>query len=173
MPERDIESIYQAYSRMVYWAAYGACGTQSDALDAMQNTFMRAMAHMEQLQAMNEAQLKGWLYRVAVNLCRDAGRKQRREAPSEEPVAPDTAQTTFDMPEAAAIGKEERSQLRRAIDELPDIYRQTVLLHYFSGFDYKEIARLMGTTEGNVKSRMSRAKQRLYDKLKQGGEAHG
>ena len=172
MPSRDIESIYNACSRMVYWAAYSVTRKESDAMDAMQNTFLRAMAHMDQLQQMNDAQLKAWLYRVAVNLCRDALRKQRWEAPAEELPEP-SVESAYDLPEAAAVSAAERAQIREAIDRLPDIYRETVLLHYFSGCDYKEIARLMHTTEGNVKSRMSRAKQRLYSILKEGGEDCG
>ena len=82
MPARDIETIYRTCSRMVYWAAYGVTRRESDAMDAMQNTFLKAMSHMDQLEGMNDAQLKGWLYRVAVNLCKDALRKQRFETPA-------------------------------------------------------------------------------------------
>lgn len=172
MPARDIESIYTACSRMVYWAAYGVTRRESDAMDVMQNTFLRAMSHMDQLQAMNDAQLKGWLYRVAVNLCKDAIRKQSRETLTDEAIEP-KGDNVYELPEAAAVSAEEKRRVRAAIDELPDIYRQTVLLHYFSGCDYKQIAQLMGTTEGNVKSRMSRAKQRLYSILREGGEDYG
>lgn len=173
MPERDIESIYRNCARMVYWAAYGITRRESDAMDAMQNTFLRAMAHMEQLKDMNDAQLKGWLYKVAVNLCRDAARKGSRETLTEDTIEPAGTENVYEMPEAAAISAEEKARVRAAVDQLPDIYRQTVLLHYFSGCDYKQIAQLMGTTEGNVKSRMSRAKQRLYSILQKGGEDRG
>ncbi len=178
MPGRDIESIYNDCSRMVYWAAYGVARSESDALDAMQNTFLRAMEHMEQLQGMNDAQLRSWLYRVAVNLCKDSLRKQSRETLTDEVIEP-KGDNVYELPEAALISAEEKARVRAAIDRLPEIYRQTVLLHHFSGCDYKQIARLTGTTEGNVKSRMSRAKQRLYEILKkdtkkvEGGENHG
>lgn len=172
MPGRDIESIYNECSRMVYWAAYSITRRESDALDAMQSTFLRAMKHIDRLQGMNDAQLKSWLYRVAVNLCKDSLRKQSRETLTDEPLEP-KGDNVYDLPEAALLSAEEKARVRRAIDHLPDIYRETVLLHHFSGCDYKEIARLTGTTEGNVKSRMSRAKQQLYKILKEGGENHG
>lgn len=179
MPERDIESIYNDCSRMVYWAAYGITRRESDALDAMQNTFVRAMEHIEQLSGMNDAQLRSWLYRVAVNLCKDNLRKQGRETLTDEAIEPKGG-NVFELPEEALDLAEEQARVRAAIDQLPEIYRQTVLLHYFSGCDYRQIARLTGTTEGNVKSRMSRAKQRLYQILQEdtvvmaeGGENHG
>ncbi|MEA5060662.1 MAG: RNA polymerase sigma factor [Candidatus Pelethousia sp.] len=172
MPGRDIESIYKDCSRMVYWAAYGITRRESDAMDAMQNTFLRAIAHMEQLARMNDAQLRGWLYRVTVNLCKDSLRKQSRETLTEEPLEP-KGENVYDLPEAALVSSEEKALVRHAIDQLPDIYRETVLLHYFSGCDYKQIAQLTGTTEGNVKSRMSRAKRQLYGILKKGGENDG
>lgn len=172
MPARDIESIYNECSRMVYWAAYAITRQESDAMDAMQSTFLRAMAHMDRLQGMNDAQLRSWLYRVAVNLCKDSFRKQSREALTDEALEP-KGENVYELPEAAAVSTEEKARVRGAIDQLPDIYRETVLLHYFSGCDYKQIARLTGTTEGNVKSRMSRAKQRLYTILQEGGENHG
>lgn len=141
-------------------------------MDAMQNTFLRAMDHMGLLQGMNDAQLKSWLYRVAINLCKDSLRKQSHEALMDETPEP-TGDNVYELPEAALITAEEKARVRRAIDQLPDIYREAVLLHHFSGCDYKQIARLTGTTEGNVKSRMSRAKQRLYIILKEdGGESH-
>lgn len=178
MPGRDIESIYKDCSRMVYWAAYAITRQESDAMDAMQNTFLRAMDHLEQLQGMTDAQLRSWLYRVSVNLCKDGLRKQGRLTLTDEPLEP-KGDNVYELPEAALISAEERAKVRGAIDQLPEIYRETVLLHHFSGCDYKQIARLTGTTEGNVKSRMSRAKQRLYEILKtdfskaEGGENHG
>ena len=97
MPARDIETIYRTCSRMVYWAAYGVTRRESDAMDAMQNTFLKAMSHMEQLEGMNDAQLKGWLYRVAVNLCKDALRKQRFETPAEEMTEP-AVDSVYELP---------------------------------------------------------------------------
>lgn len=91
---------------------------------------MKAMSHMDQLEGMNDAQLKGWLYRVAVNLCKDALRKQRFETPAEEMTEP-AVDSVYELPEAAMLSAEEKGQVRAAIDQLPHIYREAVLLHYF------------------------------------------
>ena len=70
------------------------------------------------------------------------------------------------------LDAEARQALYAAITALPDIYRETVMLHFFSELRYEEIAQLMGVSEGTVKSRMARAKERLLALLK-GGEQHG
>ncbi|HWS29580.1 MAG TPA: RNA polymerase sigma factor [Clostridia bacterium] len=167
MPARDFESIYADCSRLVYWTAYGVLKSHFDAMDASQNVFMRVLNHQKKLEDMGDAQLKAWMYRVTVNVCLDYKRKQRREIITDEgfdalPVSED------DLPEAAALSSEQRTLLREAIDALPDIYRETVVMHYFSGLSYESIAAYTGVSEGTVKSRMSRAKDKLFSLLKDG-----
>ena len=164
---RDIESVYTDNSSMVYWTAYGILKSDSDASDVMQSVFLKAMKHFSKLEGMNDAQMKGWLYRVAVNLCYDIKRKLKKEAPAEELPEVESGRE-YELPEISAISKDQRERVRAAIDQLPEIYREAVLLHYFSGMGYKDIAALFDTTEGTIKSRISRAKDRLYALLKEG-----
>lgn len=170
----DFDALYETYSRMVYWTAYGILKSESSAMDVSQDTFLRAIRHSHQLASMNDKQLKGWLYRVAVNLCMDQKRREKREFPSESEAVfegPVTDETV--LPEITALNREQKALLRQAVDNLPDIYRQTVTLHYFSELGYEEIAELEGVSEGTIKSRMSRAKARLYQALQEGGVLHG
>lgn len=175
MPSRDFESIYADYSRMVYWAAYGVLKNESDAMDASQNVFLRVIKHQKKLETMEDAQLKSWLYRVTVNLCLDGKRKLKRKL-KREVLADELPEMPVSdvsvLPEAAALDAETREALHRALQELPEIYRETVMLHFFSELRYDEIAKLTGVSEGTVKSRMSRAKERLLALLK-GGAQHG
>ncbi len=165
MARMEFEAIYKAFSRMVYWAAYGVTKSESDACDITQETFIRALKYLDKLNEMEEAQIKAWLYRVCVNLCMDSKRKLKHEQPSDE--LPETAvENEYELPEAAALNAEGRREIRQAVDDLPDIYRETVTLHYFSGLQYSEIASLHGVSEGTVKSRISRAKSRLAELLK-------
>ena len=156
MTPKSIEAIYRDNCKMVYWAAYSVLKRESDAMDIAQSVFLRAIKNIDKLNKMEDGQVKAWLYRVAVNLCYDAGRRLKREIPAEE------------LPEASAISRDQRERVKRAIDALPDIYRETVILHYYSGLDYKTIAAMQGSTEGTVKSRIFRAKERLYELLKEG-----
>ena len=171
MPSRDFESISADYSRMVYWAAYGVLKNESDAMDASQNVFLRVIKHQKKLETMEDAQLKSWLYRVTVNLCLDGKRKLKREVLADELPEMPVSDVSV-LPEAAALDAETREALHRALQELPEIYRETVMLHFFSELRYDEIAKLTGVSEGTVKSRMSRAKERLLALLK-GGAQHG
>ena len=95
------------------------------------------------------------------------GGKGVGEIPAEELPEPNTDRE-YELPEASAISRDQRERVKRAIDALPDIYRETVMLHYYSGLDYKTIAAMQGSTEGTVKSRIFRAKERLYELLKEG-----
>jgi len=169
----DFEAAYAANARMVYWAAYGVVKNESDAMDVSQETFLRALRHEEKLAAMDEGGQRAWLYRVAVNLCYDKKRREKRELVSDEEVFFEQGDTDEAvLPEMQALRAEEKALLRRAVEALPEPYRQTVLLHYYSELPYETIASLMGTSEGTVKSRMSRAKQRLYDILRKEGGKH-
>lgn len=167
MTSRSIEAIYRENCKMVYWAAYSLLKRESDAMDVAQSVFLRAIKNMDKLNGMEDGQVRAWLYRVAVNLCHDAGRRLKREVPAGELPEQDTDRE-YELPEAAAISKDQRERVKRAIEALPDIYRETVMLHYYSGLDYKTIAAMQGSAEGTVKSRIFRAKERLYELLKEG-----
>lgn len=171
LPAWEFDSVYNSFSRMVYWTAYGALKSESDAMDISQEVFIRVLRHMKKLENMGEAQLKSWLYRVTVNLCVDGKRRVKHEVLADElPETPVSSEE--ELPEIAVMNAETVRMVRGAIDALPDIYRETVLLHYFSGMGYEEIAALQGVSEGTIKSRMSRAKGKLCETLK-GGELHG
>jgi len=168
MPQWDFDSIYETHARLVYWTAYGVMKSQSDAMDVSQNVFLRVLKHMEKLQDMRTEQLKAWLYRVTMNLCIDMKRSRKREVTVDEFFEQEDLDESV-LPEAAALSAEQKELVHAAINALPDIYRDTVVQHYFAGLDYEEIARLNGVSEGTVKSRMFRAKEKMMQFLKGGG----
>ena len=171
MPAWDFEAAYSDNSRMVYWTAYGILKSEADALDVSQETFLRALRGEDTLCTLSAPQQRAWLYRVAVNLCMDKKRREKREFPAEDTeIFEGESREDRELPEAALMNAERKRLLRAAIDELPEIYRECVLLHYFSGLSLEEIAALDGTSLGTVKSRLSRARQRLYDSLRKDGE---
>ena len=113
---------------------------------------------------MEEAQIKAWLYRVCINLCMDNKRKLKREQLSDE--LPETAvENEAELPEVSAVNAEQRCMIGQAVEDLPDIYRETVMLHYLSGLQYGDIAAMQGVSEGTVKSRMAREKAKLAKAL--------
>lgn len=173
MPAWDFEAVYRDNSRMVYWTAYGILKNDADSLDVSQEVFLRALRNEKKLASLDEAPLRSWLYRVSVNLCMDKKRGEKREFPAEDTEIFD-AETgdEQDLPEAALMNAERKRLLGESIEALPLIYRECVLLHYFSGLSIDEIASLTKASPGTVKSRLSRARQKLYDILRKDGERH-
>lgn len=107
MTPKSIEAIYRDNCKMVYWAAYSVLKRESDAMDIAQSVFLRAIKNIDKLNTMEDGQVKAWLYRVAVNLCYDAGRRLKREIPAEELPEPNTDRE-YELPEASAISRDQR-----------------------------------------------------------------
>ena len=111
MARWEFEAIYKAFSRKVYWAAYGVTKSESDAGDVTQETFIRALKNADKLKNMEEAQIKAWLYRVCINLCMDNKRKLKREQLSDE--LPETAvENEAELPEVSAVNAEQRRMIK-------------------------------------------------------------
>jgi len=173
MQEDRFDQLYDKYVQLVYWAAYGVSRDKDDASDAVQTVFLRAYQHLDQLFAMTEPQQKGWLYRVAVNFSIDQKRKKGRSIPTEDAILDLAPVDESTLPEATFLSQEQQNQVRRAVEQLPENYRQPVMLYYFAGLSYHEISSLMSISEGTLKSRMSRARTLLANQLSKGGISHG
>lgn len=168
MPERDFDSIYQNYSRLVYWAAYRVLSDHEQTEDVTQNVFISVLKSMDQTADMTDAQLKGWLYRVAVNAALDAKRRGSKEVLSDEPVGAEVADTG-QTPEAAAVANETRTVVKAALAEMEDIYREPLMMYYYSDMSVQEISETLELSEGTVKSRMARGRKILAKHLKARG----
>ncbi|MCH5278222.1 MAG: sigma-70 family RNA polymerase sigma factor [Christensenellaceae bacterium] len=160
MAERNFDMIYNDYSRLVYWAAYKVVSNCETAEDITQSVFEKVIRHMGKLSELNDAQLKGWLYKVSTNLALDTTRKSTRELLKDEPLGDDVADSDA-LPDIEVEDKLQRMAVRQAIDKLDDIYKEVVLLHYFSEMTVREISQNTGISEGTVKSRLVRARTLL------------
>lgn len=170
LPYRDFESIYSAHARLVYWAAYGVTREHNHALDVAQTVFLRVFKHLSKLEDMDDGQLRAWLYRVSVNAAKDLLRKERRLIPSED-VGLMMGVSEAELPESLLLSQEARERVKAGVSRLPEIYREPILLYYFSELDYRQIAEVLDVNEGTLKSRMSRARKMLYEILGREGEA--
>lgn len=153
-----------AYQGKAYNLAYRLTGDPASAADATQDAFLRAY---HELHTFRDGSFGGWLMRIVSNLCYDELRRVKRR-----PVTSlDTSEgeirfaSQADSPEQAA----QQSELNRAIQEclkaLPDDQRTAAILCDIQGYDYLEIAGIMGVPVGTVRSRLSRARGRLRDCL--------
>ncbi len=121
-----------------------------------QTAFLRLWERSAGIQTTN-LRLRSWLLTVAMNAMTDHARRQRPTVPLDEvphPVAPDgTDQNTFEM--------EPRTELRAAVDQLPDDQRRAVNLAYYGGLTQVEIAEPLGTVKGRIRLAMQKLRSAL------------
>lgn len=125
----------------------------ADAEDIAQEAFVRLFTKRKELDMSNQIAIKSWLIRVTINLSKDLLRsawKRKTESMIENAVIVDSA-------------KEDTMLV--AVLNLPAKYRDVVYLHYYEGYKFNEIARLLHIKEKTIHTWHSRAKQMLRDKL--------
>ena len=148
-----VEDAFQKYGDRVFSAAFSICRNREDADDVVQDTFLRY--HIKNLQYMDETHLKAWLLRVAINRAKDiTAAFWRRNRVSLEAY----------MEELEFTQPEDRS-LFRAVMALPEKYRLVLHLYYYEECSIREIASLLHTGEGTIKSRLSRGRTLLKTML--------
>jgi RNA polymerase sigma-70 factor (ECF subfamily) len=144
----------------VYALCYRMMGNRPDALDAVQDTFVSVFRRAEDFRG--DSAFSTWTYRIAVNACKDLLRKRgRTPVPHEE--LPEPPATKAGVEDQVVL----RTDLARALAELPDDYREAVVMYDLGGIPYEEIARLTDAAIGTVKSRISRGRRKLAELMEQ------
>jgi RNA polymerase sigma-70 factor (ECF subfamily) len=153
---------------------------EEQALDVVQEAFLKAYRSLDRFEG--RSGFYTWFYRMVMNLCIDAKRRDRSRRQVDLPedreleVAPGAAGGPAGAdpgappePAAALERAELRAQLARAIAELPGDARRTLELREIDGLDYAEIARCLGIPKGTVMSRLYYARRRLRAALTRAG----
>jgi RNA polymerase sigma-70 factor, ECF subfamily len=167
----SFNSLVLHYQVSAYNLAYRLVGEQEAAADATQEAFISAYNHLRQFRG---GSFKSWLLRIVTNACYDELRRRKRRPSLSLDDLDGSAELQLigrvESPESEA----QRSALNRAIqdclDDLPDEQRVVAVLCDVQGYDYQEIASIAQVSLGTVKSRISRARQRLRDCLQGAGE---
>lgn len=162
------------YESFVYNTAYGFMLNPDDAFDVAQDAFLKAWRGIKDFKG-NSA-FSTWLYRITVNTAKDAltlKNKRGAELSStlEEGEVMDTPDT--ETPEKALVEKERREELKKAIDSLDVSMREIVILRELNGLSYEEISMILDVELGTVKSRLSRAREKLREILLEQKEIFG
>ena len=163
--EREaLEELFGRYRTVAYRVAHRLLGNEADALDAVQEGFVKALTRLKSFQG--RSSFKTWLLRVVSNAALDLGRqRQRREALSLDVPSPDDQETLQPLTLSDPADGLERADLRRLLQEalavLSEAQRQTFVLHADGELTYREVADALGISIGTVMSRLYYARQKL------------
>jgi RNA polymerase sigma-70 factor (ECF subfamily) len=165
------ERLVDEHTGEVYALLYRLTSDPEEAHDLTQETFLRAFQSISRFRG--DANLKTWIYRIAVNQARNRWRWWRRrkrdvtvslDATDERHEQPLTATLRNEDavdPEQETLAKEREGQLRKALLGLRQSYREAVILRDVQGFSYEEVADTLQISLGTVKSRISRGRLEL------------
>jgi RNA polymerase sigma-70 factor (ECF subfamily) len=171
--------LIRRYERELFGYLRRYVGDDDLADDVFQNTFVQVYVKIAQYEPGRPA--RPWIYAIATNQAIDALRRRNRRADqrADAIVLPDedgVARPLFELlaspdsgPPALADQEEQRRLVRAAVDRLPDLLRQVVLLTYFQGMKYRDAADVLGIPVGTVKSRLHAALTKLTEEW--GGDA--
>lgn len=153
----NFECLIDTYSRDVFRFIRAHTRDTAEAEDLTQEVFLRAYKHRDSLAEI--ANIKAWLFQVAVNLCRDFTRKHQRHPLVYLRDAPDTewAQAAEDEVEH----RESSRDLMNMVLQLAPKFKDVILLYYIEGYSISEIAWMLQLPESTVKTRLHRARHQL------------
>jgi len=157
----DTESFNQLvvrWERPIYALAYRTLGREEDARDVVQEAFLRAYRGLRGFKG--EAKFSSWLYRITLNLCRDAMRRERRAPLVQVPEGTDPMELAdshvapTESVEDLVARREMSAAVSRAMAELPEEQRTAILLKEYHGLTFQEIADMLGCPLSTVKTRL-------------------
>jgi RNA polymerase sigma-70 factor, ECF subfamily len=158
------ELIVERYQEAVFRAAYLVTRSAADAQEAAQDAFVKAYAALGRFRP--GSPLRPWLMQIAVNESRNRLRAAgRREALALRAAAERRSEDADPSPEAALLIAERRRALLAAVDGLPEEHRLVISCRFFLDLSERETAQVLGWRLGTVKSRLSRALERLRASL--------
>lgn len=153
--------LYNLYSRAMYNVSCRILPDRMEAEDAMQDAFFKAFDKLHTFR--NEVAFGAWLKRIVVNTCIDYLKRKKLQLTSIDDVkgVADVQDGVDDfVPESV-------EDIKVAMNELPEGYRLVLSLHLVEGYEYEEIAEMLGIAQSSVRSQFTRAKQKLIELLKQ------
>lgn len=153
----DLEQIVREHGDMVLRLAVAQTGNRADAEDVFQEVFIRLVRSLDKIE--DEDHLRHWLVRATINRCKSlfASAHRKRELPVEE--FPEAGERPFDdVADTPATD---------ALQGLPEKYRAPLHLFYFEGLSISDIAKVLESSEGTVKSQLSRGRRMLGQSLKE------
>jgi RNA polymerase sigma-70 factor (ECF subfamily) len=163
---RAFDEVYARHAEMVYNLALRLSGDAEEAADLTQEVFLRVHRHLGSFAG--RSALKTWIFRVALNHCRE---RLSRFRPLTQPIGDEAdglggfqPQRLADPrrgPEDLAVAADLGRQVARGLARLPAAFREAVVLRDLQGLSYEEIATVLGVRVGTVRSRIARGREQL------------
>ncbi|MEO6655260.1 MAG: sigma-70 family RNA polymerase sigma factor [Pyrinomonadaceae bacterium] len=169
------ERLIDLLSGDIYALLFRLTENAEEAADLTQDTFLKALRSIKSFRG--DSELKTWLFRIAVNESRNRFRwwKRRRRdvtisldatiGDSDTSLVETLAHRSM-SPEDDALTREREYAIKAALIDIPDVYREAIVLCDIEGLSYEETAAALGVGIGTVKSRISRGREELRRRLK-------
>ena len=168
------EPLVERYKGTVYALVVGKTGNFTYAEDIVQGTFVEAFQHLKSLK--DPARFRAWVRGIAMNLSNEWIRKRKRNVPIDDldnskeaaihsEVLPESYVRLPTAPDGDYEMEEMRNYVLRAVERLPERYREVVLLHYMEGLKYREIAEMLEVPESTVLGRLQVGRDQLREEL--------
>ena len=160
--EQCFETLVRPLKTRLYKTGMAILNNDDDVCDAIQETLISAYYKLDSLK--NESYFATWITRIMINKCYDIIKRNKKIASINQKLEQNENETYYD-------NYEEDSTVKKALEALPEELRLVAVLYYYDSFSIKEIADICDLPEGTVKSRLFRAKEKIYTALKGGDKA--
>jgi RNA polymerase sigma-70 factor (ECF subfamily) len=163
---QDVGALVETYGTLLFRVVYSVLRSRAEAEDVVQDAFVRVLEHRGTLPAVRD--MRVWLVRIAWNLAVDRRRKTRPQQ-MDAVFAETLAANTIAVDEALSEARE-LTRLLEAIERLPKLERQALLLSAVEELSTAEVASIIDRTESATRALLFRARTRLKDRLKKGDQ---
>ena len=164
--------LIRPYARIMFASAQAVLRNPADAEDAVQEAALKAFLHLAQLE--DRRRFRAWLLQIVVNEARMHRRKLRRQLydsidevdeSNEGDSVPRQFADWHELPDEALDRDQLRNAVRTAVDKLPEVYREVLLLIDNQHLNYATVAEGLGVSVGALKTRIHRARMRVQEQL--------
>jgi RNA polymerase sigma-70 factor (ECF subfamily) len=160
-------TLFERYNRRAYALALGVLRQPDDALDVVQDAFIKAHKHLDRFEGTSS--FYTWLYRIVMNLAIDQLRRRKRLTELTEEAEADGGGLLPELlggnPGRALMDKQIRARIDDALTGLSDNHRAVLVMRELEGLSYEEMASVMGCSKGTIMSRLFHARKNMQKQL--------
>lgn len=166
-------ALVERHGRGLFRLAFRLTGSESDAEDVVQETFLRAYARLGQFE--ERAAVGSWLHRIATNAAYDVLRARRRREAQKAPAEPAgetpaaEPQSPAPSPERLLWSAEVKARVERVMGRMTAMERSSFVLRHFEGLSIREIGEALGQSDNSTKQSLLRAVRKLRSALQTAG----